>query len=288
MRITNTMLTTRALRDLQTNFAALAKSQEQVSTGRKLNRASDDPAQARVAVKVRDNLNALAQHIRNIDTAERSTSTAETALTSASEVMQRVKELAIQASNDTLSASDRQAIAHEVSQLSDELVTLANTKSGEDYVFAGQATHTQPYASAAAAYTGDTNSINARVAPGVTMAINVTGNTAFGPALSAIVQLQTDLATGTGHPPGTTLTALDAGYDAVLGARAQIGTIDNRLTSTRIFVESSQDAATKLLSDLEDADMAQVISDAASRQAVYEAALSVNAKILRRSLFDEL
>jgi len=62
----------------------------------------------------------------------------------------------------------------------------------------------------------------------------------------------------------------------------------NRLDATRTFVESSQDAATKLLSDLEDADMAKVISDAAQRQAVYEAALAVNAKILRRSLVDEL
>ena len=287
MRITNSMLSTRALRDLQVNYAGLAKVQEQVGTARKLNRASDDPAQARVAIKVRDTLNALSQHLRNIDTADRATSTAETALASADDVLVRLKELAIQGANDTLGATDRAAIAKEVAQLADTLVGLANTRNGEDYVFSGQRTRTPAYASAGAAYAVDTNPLNARVAPGVTVATNVTGDVAFGPALAAVVQLQADLAAGNRPAPGT-LTALDTGLDALLAARTQIGAVVNRLDSTRTFVESSQYASTKLLSDLEDADMAEVISSAAQRQTVYEAALSVNAKILRRSLVDEL
>jgi flagellar hook-associated protein 3 FlgL len=287
MRITNAMMSTRALRDLQVNYAGLAKVQEQVSTARKLNRASDDPAQARVAVKVRDNLNALAQHLRNIDTAERATDTAETALSSAGDAMIRLKELAVQATNGTVSAADRKAIASEVASLRDQLVGYANAKNGEDYVFSGQKTRTPAYASASAVYGGDTNTLNARIAPGVSLATNVTADAAFGPALAAVVTLEASLAAGSAPPAGT-LDALDAGLDAILGARSQIGAIVNRLDSTRTFVESTQEAGVKLLSDLEDADMAEVISQAAQRQAVYEAALSVNAKILRRSLVDEL
>ena len=287
MRITNAMMSTRALRDLQVNYAGLARVQEQVSTARKLNRASDDPAQARVAVKVRDNLNALAQHLRNIDTAERATDTAETALSSAGDAIIRLKELALQAANGTLGPSDRQAIALEVSQLTEQLVGLANTKNGEDYIFSGQRTRTPAYASPGAVYGGDTNALNARIAPGVTVAINVTADTAFGPAIAAAAALQAELTAGTPTTPAT-LLALDVGFDAVLSARSQIGAVVNRLDSTRTFVEDTQFAATKLLSDLEDADMAEVISQAAQRQAVYEAALSVSARILRRSLIDEL
>lgn len=287
MRITNSMLSTRALRDLQANYAGLAKVQEQISTARKLNRASDDPAQARVAVKVRDNLNALAQHLRNIDTAERSTSTAETALSSAGDAIIRLKELALQAANGTNSAADRSAILAEVTQLGQHLVGLANARNGEDYVFSGQRTRTPAFAAPGAAYAGDTNALNARIAPGVSLGINVTADVAFGPALAAVVQLQADLGTGNAPLPAT-LGAIDAGLDAVLAARTRIGAIVNRLDSTRTFVESSQQASIKLLSDLEDADMAEVISAAAQRQAVYEAALAVNAKILRRSLVDEL
>jgi flagellar hook-associated protein 3 FlgL len=287
MRITNSMMSTRALRDLQANYAGLAKVQEQISTARKLNRASDDPAQARVAVKVRDSLNALAQHLRNIDTAERYTSTAETALSGAGDAIIRLKELALQAANATVTPSDRQGIAQEVAQLTDQLVGLANARNGEDYVFSGQRTRTPAYASAGAAYAGDTNALNARIAPGVTLATNVTADVAFGPALAVADQLLAELTAGT-CPSGATLTALDGSLDAVLGARAQIGAVVNRLDSTRTFVEASQEAGIKLLSDLEDADMAEVISLAAQRQAVYEAALSVNARILRRSLVDEL
>jgi flagellar hook-associated protein 3 FlgL len=287
MRITNSMLSTRALRDLQANYANLAKSQEQVSTGRKLNRASDDPSQARTAVKVRDSLNALAQHLRNIDTAERATSTAENALSSAGDVVIRLKELALQAANGTLGPADRQVMANEVSQLTDALVGFANAKNGEDYVFSGQRTRTPAFASAGAAYAGDGNALTARIAPGVTISTNVPGDVAFGAALAAAVTLRGELTAGT-VPAGTTLAALDGGLDAILAARTTIGAVVNRLDTTRTFVESSHDAATKLLSDLEDADMAEVISRTMERQAVYEAALSVNARILRRSLIDEL
>jgi flagellar hook-associated protein 3 FlgL len=287
MRITNAMLSTRAVRDLQTNYAGLAKAQEQISSGRRLNRISDDPAQARVAVKVRDNLSALAQHLRNIDTAERATSMADTALSSAGDAIIRLKELALWAANGATSPADRSAILTEVTQLGEHLVGLANARNGDDHVFSGQRTRTPAYASLGAAYAGDTNALNARIAPGVTLATNVTADVAFGPALAAVMQLQADLAAGTAPPPAT-LGAIDAGLEAVLAARVRIGAIVNRLDTTRTFLESSQQASIKLLSDLEDADMVEVISAAAQRQAVYEAALAVNAKILRRSLVDEL
>jgi flagellar hook-associated protein 3 FlgL len=175
----------------------------------------------------------------------------------------------------------------EVQQLGDALVALANTRSGDDYVFSGQQTRTPAYASIAAPYAGDTGPVNARIAPGVSIAVNVTGDVAFGPALAAVGQLMADLGAGTA-PPAVTLQAVDDGLDALLAGRAKIGSIQNRLDDTRIFVESSIDAATRLLSTLEDADMAEVISTYASRQTTYEAALAVNARILRRSLVDEL
>ena len=287
MRITNAMLTSRALSDLQGNYAAMAKAQEQVSSAKRLNRPSDGPADVQAAIKLNESVAALGQHIRNIDAADRNTSTAEPALASAGDAIQRLKELGLQAANGTLSATDRAAILKEVISLSDELVALANTKVGEDYVFSGQKTATAPYAGSAAVYAGDHGSIIARVAPGVTLAVNVTADAAFGPALAAATQLASDLALG--NPPlPATLTALDAGLSGLLNARTQIGAVANRLENTRTFVQASQDAATKMLSDVQDADMAAVISEAASRQTIYQAAISVNAKILQKSLIDEL
>ena len=287
MRITNAMLTGRALQNLQANYAGLARVQAQVSSGRRLNRPSDDPAQVRTAVKLRDTLNAIDQHLRNVDTAERLTDTADTALGSAGDVLQRARELAIQAANGTASSSDRQKIAVEVEQLGEALVALANARSGEDYIFSGLRTRTAPYASVSSVYAGDGGALQARIAPGVTVNASVPGNEAFGAALSALDQLGTALAAGL-PPDAGVIDALDTGLDSLLVARSRIGAVANRLEGSRTFLEDGRMSAISILSTLEDADMAAVISEAATRQAVYEAALSVNAKILRRSLIDEL
>jgi flagellar hook-associated protein 3 FlgL len=287
MRVTNSMLTGRALRDLQLNYADMARAQEKVSSGRRINRPSDDPSAARTAVRVRDSLNALEQHLRNIDTADRSTSLAETALAGGTDLVQRVRELALQAANGTLGPSELAAVRLEVQQLADGLVSLANSKSGDDYLFSGQETKTPAYASLGAAYGGDGAAVVARISPGVRVQLNVAGDVAWGPALAATSQLLADLGAGN-RPSVATIQAIEAGFDGLLGARATIGAVQNRLDDTRTFLESSIVTATKLLSDLEDADMAEVIATYASRQATYEAALAVNARILRRSLVDEL
>lgn len=287
MRITNSMLTARTLRDLQANYAAMAKAQEQVSSGKRLNRPSDNPADVQQAIKYNESLASISQFLRNINGAQRFTSASETALASAGDAIQRLKELAIQAANGTLSANDRTDILTEVNQVTETLVSLANTKLDSDYVFAGQKTATQPYASATALYAGDTGAVNARISSGVTLQVNVTGDTAFGPALAAAAQLATDLAAGSA-PSSATLTALDAGLDGLLTARTRIGAIDKRLNDAMTFLTDLELSTTAMLSNLQDADMAAVITEAQTRQTTYQAAINVNAKLLQKSLIDEL
>jgi flagellar hook-associated protein 3 FlgL len=216
-----------------------------------------------------------------------STSGAETALSGAGDAVQRLRELAVQAQNGTLSAGDRTSMATEVQQLTEHLVALANTKVGDDYVFSGQMTATPPYASATSPYAGDSGTIGARVAPGVTLATNVTADVVFGPALAAAAQLGSDLASGS-PPSAGTLSAFDAGLDALLTGRALIGAVDNRLSDTETFIQASQDTLTGLLSKVQDADMAAALTEVASRQTSYQAAIKVNASILQQSLINEL
>jgi len=287
MRITNFMLSSRGLQDLQGNYAAMAKAQEQVSSGKRLNRPSDNPSDVQHSIKLNEGLAAINQYLRNIDAGQRMTSTAETALSSATDSVQRLKELAVQTANGTLSAQNRADVLQEVQQISDQLVSLANAKIDTDYVFSGQKTGTPPYANAAAVYGGDAGAINARISPGVTVQVNVTADTAFGPALAAATQLAADLASGN-PTQQTTLAALDAGLSGILAARARIGAVDNRLTNTRTFLGDTQISTTSMLSQLVDADMASAITNAASRQATYQAAIAVNARILQKSLINEL
>jgi flagellar hook-associated protein 3 FlgL len=287
MRITNRMLSDDAVRQLQANMSRLAQSQEQVTTGRRINRPSDDPVRTGSALRLRDSINELDQFRRNIDLADSNLSAADVALGTADDIIQRARELAVEGATGTLSPSDRQILSAEVDQLIGGLMSQVQAKAGGAYLFGGFRTDVAPYLTPGGIYQGDAGAVMARIAPGTTVQINVTADTAFAPALQALSTLQAELAAGT-QVSGTTITAIDAGFDAVLTARALTGARQNRLAEERSSLDDGMLAAVKQQSDLEDVDMAQAISDMATRQASYEAALRVNAMVLRTSLFDLL
>jgi flagellar hook-associated protein 3 FlgL len=287
MRITSQMMSDDSIRQLQANMERLSKSQEQVSTTRRLNRPSDDPSQTRSAVKLRDSLSELDQFQRNIDIADRLLSATDAALGSANEILQRARELAIQGANGALSPADRTAIGAEVDQLLSGLFEQARARSAGAYIFSGFRTDVPPLLTPTGAYQGDHGTILARTAPSTTVQVNVTADTAFGPALQALDALRTELLAGT-PVSGATIASIDTGQDALLTARALTGARQNRMAGTRTYLDDGILAAKTLLSDLEDADMAQAISDMSNRQASYEAALRVNARLLQTSLIDLL
>jgi flagellar hook-associated protein 3 FlgL len=287
MRITSAMLSTDAVRQLQANIQRLARSQEQVSTTRRLNRPSDDPAETRAAVKVRDSLAELDQFARNIDVADRTLSATDAALSAAGDIVQRARELAIQGANGSLSPTDRQSLGVEVDQLLNALLEQANAKSAGSYLFSGFRTDIAPYATPTGAYLGDAGVILARTAPNTQVQTNVTADVAFAPALLALDALRTELTAGT-QVSAATIGLMDVGQESLLSSRALTGARQNRLADTRAYLDNGILAARTLQSDLEDADMAQAISDMSSRQASYQAALKVNAQVLQTSLLDLL
>jgi flagellar hook-associated protein 3 FlgL len=287
MRVTDSMMREGAVHGLNTNAMSLLKLQEQVSSGKLLNRPSDDPAQVRQAIKIRDALSELGQFTRNINAADRTVSAADAALGGASGLLQRASELAIQGANGSYSASDRQKMGLEVDQIAQELVQLASTKVADAYIFSGFQTETPPYASPAGGYQGDAGAVMARVAPGATVQVNLIASAVFGPALAALQQLGTELAAGTAVTAGT-ISALGAAQDTLLGARAALGALQNRLDDTSDVMAQAITAAKQLLSETAEVDMAAAITEYSERQLTYNAALKVNAQIMQTSLFDYL
>ena len=184
-------------------------------------------------------------------------------------------------------------MAIEIEGLTRQIVMLAGTKLGDRYVFSGFRTDVEPYAPPAAGtadagpYLGDSGAILARVAPGMSIQVNVTADTAFGPALAALKQLHDELTAGT-QVSGTTLTALDDALDSVITARSVLGTRANRLEATRESLSGIQFAGRRLLSELEDADLTEAVTELRERESVYHAALAATARILGETLFDHL
>ena len=293
MRVTNRMLHESSQRSLQATLGSMQRAQEQVITGRRITRPSDDPTDVTSAIKLQDGLDEVDQFLRNITTAERSLATAEAALDGATEVVQRAREIGVHAANGTLSAADRQRMAPEIEQLAKQLVALSSSRLGDQYVFSGFRTDTAPYGSppagsaAAGAYQGDAGTIVARVAPGVSVPVNVTADAAFGPALAALGQLHGELVAGA-QVSGATIDAVDGGLEAVLAARATVGTRANRLEATRQSLDEIQLAGRRLLSDLVDIDLVEAVTELKQRETAYQAALAATSRLLGDTLFDYL
>ncbi len=134
-----------------TNFGnasqAIARTQEQISTQQRILSSADDPVAATRIQQLERNLSSIDQFNRNIDIAENSLALEETTLNGATNLLQRIQELAVQAGNTAvLTPSEYQSLADEVNIRLDELVSIANTQnSNGDYIFAGFRSDTPPF-----------------------------------------------------------------------------------------------------------------------------------------------
>ncbi|WP_412495084.1 flagellar hook-associated protein FlgL [Shewanella algae] len=156
---------------------------EQLSSGKKVNTAGDDP----VAAIGIDNLyqqNALVQqYLKNVDYSKNHLSMAESKLGSAETLVTSIREQMLRAVNGTLAPSERQMIADELRGSLDELLSIANTQDESgNYLFSGFSTDNQPFAFDASGnmvYSGDSGVRDALVAQGVAMGTNIPGDSAF-------------------------------------------------------------------------------------------------------------
>jgi len=301
MRVTQLMSSSAMLRDLNDGLSRLSRLQDQLSSGKQISRPSDDPYGTSRALALRGELGGLDQFQRNVDDGTAWLNTSDTALGQMSDVMQRVRELLVDGGNDTAGPAARAAMADEIDQLAESLKQEANVQYGGRYVFSGTATDTAAYALGGAdRYQGDAGTITRAIGPGVEIPINtdIRGLLGDGQAagddklLNTLRDISDHLRGGTaadaGALRGTDLQRLDANLDVLNGIRADVGARTNRLAIAGSRLSGLSLNSTKLLSDVEDADMAQTITQYTTQQAAYSAALKSGANIVQSSLLDFL
>ncbi len=227
MRVTNRMLVETVVRNLQHNLDALNQIQNQVSSGKRVTRPSDDPEAAALGVRLRHEKATGDQFLRNVEQARSWLTASDQALGDIGDALSRIRELAIQAANGTYTASDRAAIGQEVDQLRRHIIaTLNDAVLVDQRLFAGAKT------TAAAVFTLDANG-NA-VYNGAT-GVDLTGATDLVPAkgIEGITLSATDSAT-----PATYRVTVSAASGGV--ANVQIDQYD----STSALVRSETQAVT--------------------------------------------
>lgn len=145
MRVTYNSINRQVQRTLLDRYEDLSMLQYKLSTGKELLRPSDGPIDVANDLKLRSKLSQLVQYNKNIDDGSGFMEVTDSAMMSMNDVMQRLRELAIKASSDTMSANERMAINREVEQLTRQTVALTNTTYKGDYVFAGTQTKIMPF-----------------------------------------------------------------------------------------------------------------------------------------------
>lgn len=146
MRLSTSWMFQQSVNTMLSQQSALAATQNQVSTGQRINVASDDPAGAGMVVNLNHILAANTQYSANIDIANTRLSTEQSTLTSVTNVLNSVRSMAVQGINGTLAPSDRSDMATQLIQMRDQLVQLANTTdSNGDALFAGSSTTKVPF-----------------------------------------------------------------------------------------------------------------------------------------------
>lgn len=183
MRISTQQMHQSALTLMLDQQARLAKTQQQMASGKRFTTAAQDPVGAVQAMSLTREIAATEQYQSNAEAIRASQSAQENALTGATELLHSVRELMVQANSDTLSDTDRQTLSLSLDQKMDELLGFANTRDGNGaYLFSGFQNGTQPFSrdgQGRVTYQGDQGQRMIGIGPGVTAAMTDSGAEVF-------------------------------------------------------------------------------------------------------------
>ncbi|GAB0168884.1 flagellar hook-associated protein FlgL [Lysinibacillus sp. CTST325] len=303
MRVTQSMLSSNMLRNLNTSYSKMSKYQNMLDSGSVITRPSDDPVVAVKGMGYRIDLDKNQQYQRNLREANTWLDTTDEALDQVGGALKRVKELIVQAANDTNTTDDRQKINAEMQQIKGQLRDIANTKVGENYIFSGTHTNQPLYTDETGPQnpditTGGQKAIEINVFDGISMNINTPGADLFENIDGFMTHVTTLLESGaTGPEIGNALglevangankiPGLDGIYENTLTLRADVGARQNRVEMMENRLSLQEVNVTKQLSKNEDTDYAKTITEMVTQESIHQAALSVGAKIIQQTLVD--
>ncbi len=208
MRISTLQVYRQATDSLMQSLSDLYRINERISSGKRINKPSDDPTGTSRAMAYKVSIAAGEQYLGNIDGAASALTSADSTLSSVNTALTRVKALAVQGASDLTGESSQKALAAEVAQLRDQILSLANTNVGGSYIFSGFRTDAAAFDTSSYAYQGDSGAINVGIGNGVLLPQNVTGDAAFQYSLGAEEVVEIDEGVYAHYIPGGGTSAI--------------------------------------------------------------------------------
>ncbi len=299
-RISTLVLHERATQNILANEASLSRVQLQLSTGRRILSAADDPAGSARAMDIQRYLESNRQYLTNMTYVRQRLTNQESTLAQATDLLQRARELAIQGNNDTVSAESKAGLANEVDQLLAQLLSLANTTdTNGEYLFGGTRRQAAPFQDAGGGvytYGGDQLRRQLQVSDDRLIADADAGHEIFmdvptsAGGSQSIFRTVQDLADRLRSDAdlSATIDDLRLTMDRILEIRARGGARLNAIdTQESLNADVSLELKTQL-SGIEDLDYAEAVSRMNRQLAALQASQQTYARIQQLSLFNYL
>lgn len=262
MRINHNISALNTYRQLSVNNSMMAKSLEKLSSGLRINRAGDDAAGLAISEKMRGQIRGLEMAVKNAQDGISLIQTAEGALNEVHSILQRMRELAVQAANDTNVNADRQALQDEFNQLVEEIGRIKdNTTFNTQKLLDGSA--------------GSSLKIQVGADSGQTIAIDMTTN---GVNLSGVYSAVSGLDITSYSGAAYAISVVQTQIETVSAGRSYLGALQNRLEHTINNLSNAAENLTAAESRIRDVDMAKEMMEFTKQSILSQAATAMLAQ----------
>ena len=292
-RMTQKMMSQSAFRGMQTSLDRLAKVQEQLSTGKLINRPSDDPTGAVSSMRFRVSVAEQKQYARNANDAVAWLNQIDATLSSMTGQVRRARDVALQGANEgSMGPQAREALAVEVDQIREGLIQTSNASYLGRPVFGGITAGSTAYDDGGA-WVGVPGQVVRSVADGVKIRVDVEGPEVLGPSdddnvFSHLEALSSALRANDQDGIRAAIDTLAADQSRITDVQSSIGARTNRVEQAQKAAGDAELSLTASLAEIENTDLPKATVDLQLQEVAYQAALAATARVMQPSLLDFL
>lgn len=295
-RVTHNTLFRNSLRDIHSTAEAFARAQQQVSSGKRVQRASDDPAAATIGLRERAEMQAVDRYREANDSVDSRLRVTDTVLSDIISTITTAQGKAASGRSTVLTPTQREAIALEIEGARQAIFTAVNTSYRGVFLFAGADNTTAPYTRSGAtisAYQGDAQVVKVDISRTADAAVTVDGGGLLqGAASSDLFQTLDALAVAvrSGDMAGidARMSELDQAFNRAVNAQSRVGATLSALPAEKARLDELRRASDTRRSQAEDVNLATAISELTRAQQAHEAAIAAAGTTHTLSLMDYL
>ncbi len=300
MRVTQRMMSDNMVNYLNDNREMLAKVQEQIASNKQFVRASDNPSAAAASLTLRSSIEINQGYLDSAHVAMDWMTASDFAVQQMDSLGLRSNTLVLNGVSDTRSLDERRAVATELNEILKQAIDLGNTSHNDNFIFGGFKTTTKPFTgvdtdvppdgmSNQVTYNGDAGTIIRTLSPGQQITLNINGNDSFMGFFNALIEARDAMLSNDTPRIVASMTPLKNAINTASMAGVMNGARQNEVSKMIDRTTSAQLELKALLSQKEDINLAEAITQLNQQESVYQSVLQVSKRaISTMSLFDVL